>query len=160
VAARHAGAREIVCSDITAAPLAVARRLGADVAINVGETPDGLTRFAEGKGTFDTVFECSGNARALAAAFEIVRPRGTIVAVGLGGDVSMPLNSAVVKEVSLRGSFRFDEEFALAVELIAQRVVDVSPLLTATLPLERAVDAFLLASDRSQSMKVQLAFQT
>jgi L-idonate 5-dehydrogenase len=160
VAARHAGAREIVCSDIAAAPLQIARRLGADLAIDVGQTPDELKRFAEGKGAFDTVFECSGNAKALAAAFEIVRPRGTIVAVGLGGDVSMPLNSAVVKEVTLRGSFRFDEEFALAVELIAQRVVDVSPLLTATLPLERAVDAFRLASDRSQSMKVQLAFQT
>jgi L-idonate 5-dehydrogenase len=37
--------------------------------------------------------------------------------------------------------------------------VDVSPLLTATLPLDRAVDAFRLASDRTQSMKVQLAFQ-
>jgi L-idonate 5-dehydrogenase len=160
VAARYAGAREIVCSDITAAPLQIARRLGADLAIDVSETPDELRRFAEGKGVFDTVFECSGNAKALAAAFEIVRPRGTIVAVGLGGDVSMPLNSAVVKEVALRGSFRFDEEFGLAVDLIAKRVVDVSPLLTATLPLDRAVDAFQLASDRTQSMKVQLAFQT
>jgi L-idonate 5-dehydrogenase len=160
VAARHAGAREIICSDITAAPLQIARRLGADLAIDVSETPDELKRFADGKGTFDTVFECSGNARALAAAFEIVRPRGTIVAVGLGGDVSIPLNSAVVKEVALRGSFRFDEEFGLAVDLIAKRVVDVSPLLTATLPLDRAVDAFQLASDRTQSMKVQLAFQT
>jgi L-idonate 5-dehydrogenase len=160
VAARHAGAREIICSDITAAPLQIARRLGADLAIDVSETPDELKRFADGKGTFDTVFECSGNARALAAAFEIVRPRGTIVAVGLGGDVSIPLNSAVVKEVALRGSFRFDEEFGLAVELIARRLVDVSPLLTATLPLDRAVDAFQLASDRTQSMKVQLAFQT
>jgi L-idonate 5-dehydrogenase len=159
-AARHAGAREIVCSDISSAPLRIARALGADVAIDLGERPDALRRFAEGKGTFDTVFECSGNARALAAAFDVVRPRGTIVAVGLGGDVSIPLNAAVAKEVVLRGSFRFDEEFGWAVDLIASKAVDVSPLVTATLPLDRADEAFRLASDRTRSMKVQLAFET
>jgi L-idonate 5-dehydrogenase len=36
--------------------------------------------------------------------------------------------------------------------------VDFSPLLTATIPLERAVEAFDLAADKSQAMKVQLAF--
>jgi L-idonate 5-dehydrogenase len=159
VAACYAGAQEIVCTDISAAPLRVARRLGADLAIDLGETPGELRRFAEGKGTFDIVFECSGNAKALAAAFDVVRPRGTIVGVGLGGDVSIPLNAAVAKEVVLRGSFRFDEEFGWAVELIAKGAVDVSPLLTATLPLDRADEAFRLASDRTQSMKVQLAFQ-
>ena len=41
---------------------------------------------------------------------------------------------------------------------LAKRLVDVRPLLTATLPLERAVEAFELASDRSRAMKVQLAF--
>jgi L-idonate 5-dehydrogenase len=159
VAARYAGAQEIVCTDLSAAPLRVARRLGADLAIDLGETPDELRRFAEGKGTFDLVFECSGNAKALAAAFDVVRPRGTIIAVGLGGDVSIPLNAAVAKEVVLLGSFRFDEEFGWAVELIAKGAVDVSPLVTTTLPLDRADEAFRLASDRTQSMKVQLAFQ-
>lgn len=159
LAARHAGAQEIVCSDIAAAPLRVARMLGADLDIDLGETPDELRRFAEGNGTFDTVFECSGNAKALSDAFEVVRPRGTIVAVGLGGDVSIPLNAAVAKEVALRGSFRFDEEFGWAVGLIATDAVDVSPLVTATLPLARADEAFRLASDRTQSMKVQLAFE-
>lgn len=159
-AARHAGAHEIVCSDISAAPLRIAKALGADIVIDLGETPDELRRFAEGKGTFDTVFECSGNARALAASFDVVRPRGTIVAVGLGGDVSIPLNAAVAKEVVLRGSFRFDEEFGWAVDLIAGKAVDVSPLVTATLPVDRADEAFRLASDRARSMKVQLAFET
>lgn len=160
VAARHAGAQEIICSDISAAPLRIARRLGADLAIDLGETPDGLAHFAEAKGAFDAVFECSGNAKALAAAFDVVRPLGTIIAVGLGGDVLIPLNAAVAKEVMLRGSFRFDAEFGWAVDLIASGAVDISPLVTATLPLDRADEAFRLASDRTQSMKVQLAFET
>jgi L-idonate 5-dehydrogenase len=158
VAARHAGAQEIVCTDIASAPLRIASKLGADRTIDLGEAPDALRPFAEEKGVFDTVFECSGNGKALAAMFEVVRPRGMIVAVGLGGDVSMPLNTAVAKEVVLRGSFRFDAEFAWAVELIAKAAVDLSPLVTATLPLDGADEAFRLASDRAQSMKVQIAF--
>jgi L-idonate 5-dehydrogenase len=37
-------------------------------------------------------------------------------------------------------------------------LIDVKPLLSATLPFESALDAFNLASDRSRAMKVQLAF--
>ena len=55
-------------------------------------------------------------------------------------------------------AFRFHEEFALAVALIGRGLVDVMPLLTATVPLAEANDAFALAADRSKAMKVQLAF--
>jgi L-idonate 5-dehydrogenase len=44
------------------------------------------------------------------------------------------------------------------VALLASGRVDVSPLLTATLPMADAAEAFRLASDRSRAMKVQLAF--
>ena len=158
VAARHAGAQEIVCTDIARAPLDIALRLGADRAIDLGADPDALKPFAAEKGAFDVVFECSGSGSALAGAFEAVRPRGTIVAVGLGGEPSLPLNLVVAKEIALRGSFRFDEEFGWAVGLIAKAAIDLSPLVTHTLPLTRAEEAFRLASDRARSMKVQLAF--
>jgi L-idonate 5-dehydrogenase len=58
----------------------------------------------------------------------------------------------------VRGTFRFHAEFALAVALIGSGLVDVMPLLSATVPLEQANDAFALAADRSKAMKVQLAF--
>jgi L-idonate 5-dehydrogenase len=64
----------------------------------------------------------------------------------------------VAKEFDLRGTFRFHEEFALAVDLIGNTLVDVMPLLTATVPLKDAREAFELAADRSRSMKVQLSF--
>jgi threonine dehydrogenase-like Zn-dependent dehydrogenase len=48
--------------------------------------------------------------------------------------------------------------FEWAVALLASGRVDVSPLLTATLPMADAAEAFRLASDRSRAMKVQLAF--
>ena len=70
----------------------------------------------------------------------------------------MPQNMIVAKEIEIRGSFRFHEEFALAVDLINRRRVDLTPLLTEVVPLNDAVKAFDLASDRSRAMKVQIAF--
>ena len=64
----------------------------------------------------------------------------------------------MTREVDLRGGFRFDEEFGLAVELMNRGRVDVKPLVTASLPLAEAITAFDLAGDRSRSVKVQLEF--
>ena len=58
----------------------------------------------------------------------------------------------------LRGTFRFHEEFAWAVDFITQRRIDVRPVLSRVLPLSEARRAFDLASDRKQSMKVQVSF--
>ena len=65
---------------------------------------------------------------------------------------------SVAKEIELLGTFRFHEEFAWAVELLASGKIDVRPLLSATFSLDQAMAAFDLASDRSKAMKVQLAF--
>jgi L-idonate 5-dehydrogenase len=44
--------------------------------------------------------------------------------------------------------------------MIAERRVDVRPIITATLPMDRIRDAFDLVRDRSSQMKVQLTFAT
>jgi L-idonate 5-dehydrogenase len=156
--ARRAGAAEIVMTDVTDAPLAIAARIGADRTINVAKDAAALTPYAADKGTFDILFEASGNQQALVSAFDVLRPGGIIVQVGLGGNVTLPINTIVAKELQLRGTFRFHEEYALAVDLMGKGLIDVKPLVTATLPMERAVEAFELAGDRSRAMKVQLAF--
>jgi L-idonate 5-dehydrogenase len=157
--ARHAGAREIVATDLAEAPLAMARRIGADDAFNLRDHPDALAPFAAEKGRFDVVFECSGSGAALAGAIPVARPCATIVQVGIGGsETPVALNVLVAKEITLRGTFCFHAEFAQAVAVLARGAIDVAPLLTETLPLADAVRAFDLASDRSRAMKVQLAF--
>jgi L-idonate 5-dehydrogenase len=158
IAARRAGALEIVATDVADAPLKIVRTVGADVSVNVSE-PAALARYEEDKGYFDVMFEASGNAAALAGGLSVVRPTGIVVQIGIAGaEMSLPMNLAVAKEIELRGTFRFHEEFALAVALIGGGLVDVMPLLTATVPLAEANDAFALAADRSKAMKVQLAF--
>jgi L-idonate 5-dehydrogenase len=159
IAARRAGASNIVVTDVSAAPLRSATKIGADETINVAEQPDGLSRFTAHKGNFDVLLEASGNERALRGAFDALRPRGVIVQVGLGGEMTLPINTIVAKEFDLRGAFRFHEEFAVAVELLNKGLVDVKPLISTTLPYRDAARAFALAADRSQAMKVLLSFE-
>jgi L-idonate 5-dehydrogenase len=157
-AARRAGAAEIVVTDIADGVLAFAEGLGADRTINVAKSPEALAAYGAGKGHFDAHFEASGAQAALRSGIDAVRPRGVIVQLGLGGDMTIPINLITAKEHEVRGTFRFHEEFALALEFIGKGLIDVKPLITATTPLEKAREAFELAGDRSQSMKVQIAF--
>jgi len=158
VAARRAGATLVVVTDQVTQPLRRAAKVGADDTINIAEQPDALAKFSADKGQFDVLFEASGNVRALTGAFDALRPRGIVVQVGLGGEMTLPINTIVAKEFDLRGAFRFHEEFRTAVDLINAGLVDLKPLVSATLSYRDASRAFALAADRSQSMKVLLDF--
>lgn len=156
--ARAAGAREIVATDVTAFTLAKAREVGADVALNVAETADALAPYTVGKGSFDVLFECSGVAAALVAAVPAMRPGGTVLQLGFGGDMTLPMQAMTAKELCWMGSFRFHAEFPLAVDMMAKGRLSVASLVTETVPVAEAGRAFDLASDRSKAIKVQLAF--
>jgi L-idonate 5-dehydrogenase len=159
LAARYAGAREVVVTDVHDGPLGYARVAGADRTINVADHAEDMAVYAANKGYFDVIFEAAGQGTTVSGALHSVRPRGTLVLVGQGATAEIPVSMVVTKEINLRGSFRFDEEFALAVDLIGSGRIDVGPLLSNTLPLAQAEHAFQLASDKSQSMKVQIAFE-
>ena len=78
-------------------------------------------------------FEAAGQGSTVASALQYARPRGTVVLVGQGATAELPISAIVTKELDLRGSFRFDAEFALAVELIGEKRIDLSPLLSHTI---------------------------
>lgn len=156
LAARRAGASEIVITDITDQTLEHAKRAGADRTINTATDTEAMTAYGADKGYFDIHLECSGAPVALASGIAVVRPKGVIVQVGMGGDMTLPVQSITAKELSLKGSFRFHEEFETAVRLMQGGLIDVKPLITHTMKLADAVAAFELASDRKQAMKVQL----
>ncbi|MBW9089029.1 L-idonate 5-dehydrogenase [Rhizobium wenxiniae] len=158
IAARLHGAREVVATDIMDAVLEKAKAIGADRTINTASHPDALGAYTVNKGYFDVHFEASGNERAVRSGLEVLKPRGILVQLGLGGDISLPQNTIVAKEIEVKGTFRFHEEFGQAVDLINQKRVDFSPLLSEIYPVADAVKAFEVAGDRSRSMKVQLSF--
>jgi len=155
---RRAGAARIVAVDVADKPLECARAMGADETINLSTTPDGLAPFAANKGVFDVMFEASGNDKALRSGLDVVTPRGIIVSIGLGGDSTLPLNQLVGKELELRGTFRFHEEFAVAVRFLNEGLIDGRPVISHVVDFDHATQAFELACDKSQAMKVQINF--
>ncbi len=157
LAAKLAGASEVAVVDIAAAPLAFASRLGADHVVDIS-AGDAVLKSLAAERAFDVAFEISGTPAGLAAAIASVRRGGTVVQVGnlQGGQISAPANLVMSKELDLKGSFRFAGEFSRAVDLIVAGEVDVMRLVTAERPLNEAPDAFRLALDRSQSVKVML----
>ena len=158
LAARRAGAAEIVVTDVADRALEFALSVGADRGVNVSAGAPALAEYNADKGYFDVAFEASGAEPALRAAIDATRPGGVLMQLGLGGEMTLPVNAITAKELELRGTFRFHEEFGQAINFMAKGLIDVKPLISATAPLSDAVAAFQLASDRSRAMKVQIAF--
>lgn len=156
--ARAAGAVEVVATDIAPYTLSMAEQSGATRGINMALTPDGLAEYHAGKGHFDVHFECSGAAAALVAAIPALRPRATLVQLGLGGDMTLPVQAMTAREITFRGSFRFHAEFRTAVALMQGGQIDVTPLITHSFALAEAAAAFEIAADRAQAIKAQIVF--
>lgn len=160
LATRRAGAAEIIVTDIADPALEIAKTVGANVALNTKDDPEALAPYTVDKGQLDVLFECSGAPSALSAGIATLRPRGQIIQLGLSGDMPLPMMQITAKELSLNGSFRFHSEFLLAVSMMQQGLIDVTPLITHAYPLAEFEAAFAKANDRTSAMKVQLEFDT
>ena len=158
LAARRAGAARIIATDLSEYTLGVAKQCGADVVLNMAGSDDALASYSVDKGQIDVHFECSGSAAALGSGISALRPKGILVQLGMGGDMTVPMQAITAKELTLRGSFRFHSEFATAVEMMQKGLIDVSALITHKYALDQALEAFEMAKDRSRAMKVQIAF--
>jgi L-idonate 5-dehydrogenase len=159
LSARRAGAEEIVVTDISDNALSFSNAVGADKIINTMKNYDELEQFQTGKGSFDVAIECSGSASGINDAIKSLKPKGTLVQLGLGGDILMPLVAVTTKELNIKGSFRFHSEFELAVKMMQKKLIDVNSLITHKIPFENAKQGFSVALDEKEnSMKVHLKF--
>lgn len=159
-ALKLAGASRVVAADVAAGVLGHAEALGADETIDLSAHPERLVALQANRGHFDLALECSGSPVALASCIEAVRPRGTIVQTGMlpAGDNPIPVNRIVAKELAVLGTFRFHDEFRVAVDALVRGRIDVGSLLTGTFDFTDADAAFEAARDRTRHMKVQLRF--
>jgi L-idonate 5-dehydrogenase len=157
LAARMMGAARIIMTDVVDHPLAVAKRVGADEAIRIDQLPAG-TKLSSIIGEPDVVFEVSGAPSAFTTAIETVKRGGVVVQVGTLPHDGMHVmaNMIMSRELDVRGSFRFGNVFEIAVNAIANRQVDVRPVISASHPLKDAAKAIELATDKTQSMKIHL----
>jgi L-idonate 5-dehydrogenase len=145
----------VIVTDLLDAPLAIATRVGATATVRAGH-PDSAADPAW-PDDVDVAIEASGSGTALGTCVRRVRRGGTVVLLGPlpPGETGFLGNVVVTREITMRGAFRFDREFDDALPLLASGL-DVAPVISHTLPLARAVEAFALAGDRTMASKVLL----
>ena len=156
-AAAHLGAR-VVAVDLDQGRLAVATALGAEQVVHADRDEPLAPQVAAVAGPFAVVYEVTGAAPALGAAFELAAPRGRIVAVGLGSvPVPLDVRSLTLSELRLVGTNAhvFAADFSDAARLLADRTdgwADVAPV---ALPLDQLVDQGLrpMIDKRSERIK-------
>jgi L-idonate 5-dehydrogenase len=151
-ALHHAGAAEIIVSDLLDSPLALALKVGATSVVHADNPTDPAWPT-----DVDVAIEASGSAAGLRTCVERVRRTGTVVLLGLlpPGETGFLGNVVVTREITLLGAFRFDQEFDEALTLLANGL-PVDPIVTHTYPLDQAIAAFDLAGNRAQASKVLL----
>lgn len=142
--ARAAGATTAILVGHRPARLEIGRQLGADAAIDSRE-PGWLDRVREltgGRGA-DVAIECGGRAEAIADSIAATRKGATIVLLAVIG-VPIPVNTwpIVEGERTIVGSVQhhFDDDLPVAVRLLATGQVNVRPLITRRISLERVVE--------------------
>ena len=88
------------------------------------------------------MIECSGNAAATASALNIIGPGGTFVVVGAGPGSGLDSATILLKEIAVRGSYTYTDEFDHAIDLLATGQLVVADLTSVITPLADALSAF------------------
>jgi threonine dehydrogenase-like Zn-dependent dehydrogenase len=90
----------------------------------------------------DVVIECSGNQSATAIAMQLLTPGGTLVVVGSGQGTGVDAATILLKEIAVRGSYTYVDEFDRAIDLLATGLLTVDDLTSAVTPLLGTLAAF------------------
>jgi L-iditol 2-dehydrogenase len=147
LAAKAAGATTVVVVDINEQRLKVAQQLGATATI-VATADVSAEIKSRGLGPIDVTIECSGAEPAIRTAIKSTKSGGVVVLVGLGpAEIKLPIVDAAVREVDIRGIFRYANCYPKALALIASGKIDVKPLITHRYELKDVLEAFKTARD-------------
>lgn len=144
LAALAGGCSRVYISDLSAPKLAIAGQYPGVHPVNITERTlkDVILDETEGWGA-DVVFEASGSPRAYDGLFDVVRPGGTLVLIGMPVEtVKFDVAAAIIKEARLETVFRYANNFDRAVNLIASGKVDLKPLISQTFDFAESIEAF------------------
>ncbi|KAM5235010.1 sorbitol dehydrogenase [Ctenodactylus gundi] len=159
IVAKAMGAAAVVVTDLSASRLSKAKEVGADSVLQVGkESSQEIARKVEQLlgGKPEVTIECTGAEASIQAGIYATRSGGTLVLVGMGAEMStVPLVHAAVREVDIKGVFRYCNTWPMAISMLASKSVNVKPLVTHRFPLEKALEAFEV-SKKGLGLKVML----
>ncbi|QKC80705.1 NAD(P)-dependent alcohol dehydrogenase [Mesorhizobium sp. NZP2077] len=159
LAALAGGCSKVLISDFSAPKLKIAAQYAGIVPVNIGEQSlaDAVAAATDNWGA-DIVFEASGSPKAFANLFDVVRPGGAVVLVGLPVEpVVLNVPAAISKEVRIETVFRYANIFDRALQLIASGKVDLKPLITGTYDFSDSIKAFERAAEgKPEDVKLQI----
>ena len=159
--ARILGADEVVLIDVDEHKLDLARRmwLGHTVNSRNADPIAAVRNLGRGLGA-DVVIEAAGVPVTVNQAILLARPLGRVVLMGNpAGDVTLPratVSQILRKELIVRGTWNSSfvalptDEWAVAVRYLADRRLDVKPLISHRLPLSEGVRALKMMQQRSE----------
>lgn len=151
------GAGTVVVTDVSEHRLELARKLGAEVSVNVAEASalDTVRQLTGGEGAH-AVVEAVGTTATVGASLELVRPGGHVTWLGNAApQVELAMQALVTREVTVRGSYGFAGEFGRALELLAAGTLTPDALIEHTAPLRDGPELFrALAKGERAEVKV------
>ncbi len=138
------GANPIIAIDIDDQKLELARKFGADFTFNSKEknNTEKILELTINRGV-ELAFEVVGISETVQTAIENIRKGGTAVLVGnLSPQIQFPLQQVVTREITVQGSCAINGEYELVLNLLSNKKVDVSPLISAVAPLSEGAEWF------------------
>ena len=142
---RSTGAGTIIATDIVDSRLDMAKNMGADVVINVGNTSpeqrlEQVQDLTSGAGA-DIVIECAGLPGVFAEAIDLVRRGGKVIEVGHytdSGSVNVRPHQICNKDLDICGVWAYPQiQFQTALDFLERTRVPLKDLITHHLPLGR-----------------------
>ena len=135
---RLKGAGQIIVTDLSQHRLDLARRLGADIVVNIAEQdPLAVVRDATGGAGADAAIEAVGISATVQQALAVTRIGGNITWIGNSApDVTLNMQQVVTREITIRGTYGFNKEFALAIDALRLGRIDVTPLIECVAALD------------------------
>ena len=159
LAALAGGCAKVLVADLAQPKLDIIGAYPGIETVNIRTTPaaQAIAEATDGWGA-DVVFECSGAAPAILGLPALARPGGTIVLVGMPVDpVPVDIVGLQAKELRIETVFRYANVYDRAISLIAAGKVDLSPLISATIPFADSIAAFDRAVEaRDTDVKIQI----
>ena len=161
------GARQVIGLDLVDHRLDMARQVGAAHTVNVAQDDpvEAVRNYTEGR-MADVVVEAVGKAETINLCPELVREGGEFALFGVPKKEILPIamEKLMRRNLTMVTSVFAQHEpglrsFRLALDLIAQRRLDVSPLISHRLPFSEIREAFDLAETKQDgAVKVLLEF--
>ena len=142
---KHVGARYVVVSDVNHYRLALARRMGATVAVDPRETTlrDVMTDLGMREG-YDVGLEMSGSPEALRSMLEVMNHGGRVALLGIPDrEVTIDLDLIIFRGLVIKGIYgreMFETWYRMGVML--QSGLDITPVITHRFPASRFAEAF------------------